>query len=246
MQPVRILIVATSHDKMGDTDRKTGLWLHELAIPYYLFREADCIMTLVSPKGGRVPLDPKSESIIAANSATKRFMKDPEAMEMMKHSDILGTQKAESFDILFLTGGHGAMWDFPCNNCLQALAEDFNNRDKLIGAVSHGSAGLLSPLNISGEPLVKGRQITGFSNSEEHASGLKSILPFLLGISLVALGAVYTKRPDFLSHLVTDRNIITGQNAASSMEVATKLLYCMKKTINKQKTTALGENGHGK
>jgi putative intracellular protease/amidase len=233
MQPVKILIVATSHEKLGDTNRKTGLWLQELAIPYYIFRESGAVITLVSPKGGRVPLDPKSESIIAASSTTKRFLKDPDAISMLLHSIPLGTQNAEGFDILFLPGGHGPMWDFPGNEYLKKLLEDFNRQDKLIGAVCHGVAGLLSPINSAGEPLVKGRQVTGFSNSEERASGLESVVPFLLESSLVALGAIYTKKPDFLSHLVIDGNIITGQNPASSMEVALKLLHCMKKSIKK-------------
>jgi len=238
MLPVRVLIVATSHDKMGDTDRKTGLWLHELAIPYYIFKEAGCTITLTSPIGGTVPLDPKSESIIAATSITKRFMKDSEAMSMLKHASTLSTQKEKDHELLFLAGGHGAMWDFHDNNNLKLLLEDFNHHDKFIGAVSHGAAGLLSPLNTTGEPLLNGRQVTAFSNSEEHASGLDSIVPFSLESSLKALGAIYTKRPDFLSHLVTDGNIITGQNAASSMEVAIKLLCCMKKSLQKKELPA--------
>lgn len=240
MQPIRILIIATSHNKMGDTYRRTGLWLHELAIPYYVFKEADCDCTiaLASPKGGSVPLDPKSESIIAANSATKRFMKDPEAMFMLGHSATVSTQKEKDYDLLLLSGGHGAMWDFSDNNYLKLLVEGFIQSDKLIGTLSHGAAGLLSPLNMAGEPLVKGRQITAFSNSEEHASGLDSIVPFLLETSLSALGATYTSKQDFLSHMVVDGNIITGQNAASSMEVAMKLVYCIKKSLKKTKLPA--------
>ncbi len=238
MQPVRILIVATSHDKLGETDRRTGLWLHELAVPYYVFKEEGCAVTLASPKGGLVPLDPKSESIIAANSATKRFMKDPEAMSMLKHSNSLSTVTEKDYDILLLAGGHGAMWDFHYNNNLKILVEDFNQHGKLISAVSHGAAALLGSRNLSGDPLLSGRQVTGFSNSEEHASGLDSIVPFLLESSLTALGANYTKRPDFLSHLVIDGNIITGQNAASSLEVAMKLIYCIKKSLMKTELPA--------
>ncbi|HXB44178.1 MAG TPA: type 1 glutamine amidotransferase domain-containing protein [Puia sp.] len=238
MQAVKILIVATSHEKLGDTGRKTGLWLQELAIPYYIFRESGAVITLVSPKGGRVPLEPKSESIIAASSTTKRFLKDPEAISMLKNSIALSTQKAEDFDLVFLPGGHGPMWDFTDNGSLKKLLEDFNRQDKLIGAVCHGVAGLLSPVNSAGEPLVKGRQVTSFSNSEELASGLETVVPFLLESALVGLGASYTRKPDFLSHLVIDGNIITGQNPASSMEVALKLLHCMKKSIKNSAATA--------
>jgi putative intracellular protease/amidase len=238
MQPIRILIIATSHNKMGDTYRRTGLWLHELAMPYYVFKEADCTIALASPKGGSVPLDPKSESIIAANSVTKRFMKDPEAISMLRHSAAVSTQKENDYDLLLLSGGHGAMWDFSDNNYLKLLVEGFIQSDKLIGTISHGAAGLLSPLNMAGEPLVKGRQITGFSNSEEHASGLDSIVPFLLETSLSALGANYTSKQDFLSHMVVDGNIISGQNAASSTDVAMKLLYCIKKSLKKTELPA--------
>jgi putative intracellular protease/amidase len=233
VQPINILIVATSHDKMGDAECKTGLWLHELAIPYYIFKEVGWSITLASPKGGRVPLDPKSESIIAANSTTKRFLKEPEAISMLLHAHLLSTQKAEDFDILFLAGGHGTIWDFNGNEYLKKLVEDFNRADKLIAAISHGAAGLLSTVNAAGEPLVKGRQITCFSNSEEHASGLDGILPFLLEPSLIALGAIYTRNQDYLTHVVTDRNIITGQNPASSAEIARKLLQCMDKPMKK-------------
>jgi putative intracellular protease/amidase len=231
MNPIKILVVATSHSELGHTGRKTGLWLHELAIPYYIFKEAGAEITLVSPIGGRVPLDPKSESIIAANSSTKRFLKDPEAISLLQNSAPLSSQTAKHFDIIFLLGGHGAMWDFPGNGTLTKLVEDFNTDNKFIAAVCHGVAGLLSPLDITGEPLVKNKLITGFSNSEEQASGIVEILPFLIESSSTALGANYSKAPDHLSHVVRDRNIITGQNPASSIEIASKLIYCMQKSI---------------
>lgn len=233
MRPIKILIIATSHGQMGDTNRKTGLWLEELAVPYYIFKDAGALLTLASPKGGLVPLDPKSESIIVANSTTRRFQKDPETIDMMANSIILGTQKAEDFDLVFLPGGHGPMWDFCDNQPLKLILEDFNRQDRLIGAVSHGVAGLLALKNKLGEPLVKGRQLTAFSNSEERVSGLTEVVPFLLESVLVSLGASYTKSQDFVSHVVIDGNIVSGQNSASAKEVAKKLLVCLKELPKK-------------
>lgn len=230
MGPIKILIITTSHEQLGDTGRKTGLWLEELAVPYYIFKDAGALITLASPKGGPVPLDPKSESIIASNSTIRRFQKDPEAISWLSHSFPLSTQKAEDFDLVFLPGGHGPIWDFPGNEPLKQLLEDFNRQNKLIGSVCHGVASLLSLENGLGERLVKGRQLTAFSNSEEKVSGLTGIVPLLLESELVFLGASYSKGPDFESHTVIDGNLITGQNSASSKEVAKKLLVCLKES----------------
>ena len=213
---------------MGDTNRKTGLWLGELAVPYYIFRDADALVTLASPKGGEVPLDPASESTVATNSTIRRFRKDPEAFSRLSGAAVLSTQKAEDFDMVFLTGGHGAMWDFSDNPSLKQLLEDFNRQHKPIGAVCHGVAGLVALENSAGEPLVKGRRLTAFSNKEEEAAGLAGIVPYLLESKLVSLGASYNKGADFISHTVADGNIITGQNPASSMEVAKQLLAAAK------------------
>ena len=224
MGNIKILIVATSHEQMGDTDRKTGLWLEELAVPYYVFKDAGAAITLASPHAGPVPLDPKSESTLASNSTVRRFKKDPEAMACLENAVLLHVQKATDFDMVFLTGGHGAMWDFPASEPLKQLLEDFNRQNKPIGAVCHGVAALVSPAGSGGEPLVKGRRLTAFSNSEEAVSGLTALVPFLLESKLVLLGASYSKGPDFVSHTVIDGNIITGQNPASSMDLALKLL----------------------
>jgi putative intracellular protease/amidase len=228
MPPVKILIVATSHAQMGESNRSTGLWLEELAIPYYIFKDAGALITLASPKGGLVPLDPKSESIIVSSSTTKRFQKDPEAISLLAHSAILSLQRAEDFDFVFLTGGHGPMWDFAANKPLQQLLEDFNRQHKLIGAVCHGVAGLLSLKNSFGGSLIKGRKLTAFSNTEEEASGLTGVVPFLLESELVSLGAFYSKGPHYESHVVADGNIITGQNPSSSKEVAKTILAELK------------------
>ncbi len=233
MAPIKILIIATSHGQMGNTNRKTGLWLEEIAVPYYIFKDAGAILTLASPGGGLVPLDPKSESIIVSNSTTRRLLKDPETITLMENSFILDTQKAEDFDLVFLPGGHGPMWDFCDNRPLKQLLEDFNRLDRLIGAVSHGVAGLVPLENKLGEPLVKGRRLTAFSNSEEGVSGLTDVVPFLLESALVSLGASYTKSQDFVSYVVIDRNIVTGQNSASAKEVARKLLVSLKELPKK-------------
>src|SRR5450432_831405 len=228
MVPIKILIVATSHAQMGSTSNKAGLWLETLAVPYYIFKEAGMLLTLASPKGGPVPLDPKSESIIVSTSTTKRFQKDPEAIAFLEHALPLSTQIAQDFDLVYLPGGHGPMWDFTCNSHLKELLEDFNRQGKPIGAVSHGVASLVTAMNDLGEPLMKGRQLTAFSNAEEQLSGLTAVVPFSLESALVALGSSYSKGVNFEAYTVTDGNIITGQNAASAKEVARKLLLLLK------------------
>jgi len=230
---MKILIVATSHEQLGDTGRKTGLWLEELAVPYYIFLDAGAIITLASPKGGPIPLDPKSESIIASTTTIRRFQKDLEAMSSLSHSISLDTLNAADFDLIFLTGGHGPMWDFPDNNSLQRLLEDFNRQHKIIGAVCHGVAALVSPKNELGAPIIKGRYLTAFSNTEEQASALTGIVPFSLESALVSSGAFYSKGANYTSHTVTDGNIITGQNPASAQEVARKILALLKELPKK-------------
>ncbi len=187
MEPIRILIIATSHDQLGNTKRKTGLWLEELAVPYYIFLEAGSSVTLASPKGGRIPLDPKSESIIMATPATKRFLKDPVALSWLAGSVLLSEQSADDFDLVFLPGGHGPMWDFMGDASLKLLLEEFIAQHKGIGAVCHGVAALLES-------------------------------------EISKLGARYSKGPNFAGHIVMDRQIITGQNPASSGELAKMLL----------------------
>jgi putative intracellular protease/amidase len=239
MVPVKILIIATSHEQIGDSNRKTGLWLGELAVPYYIFKDAGALITLASPKGGPVPLDPKSESIIVSSSTTKRFLKDPETVSLLSHAIPLSTQKTEDFDFVFLCGGHGSMWDFSNNEPLKQLLEDFNRQNKFIGAISHGVAALMSLKNSLGEPLLKGRQITAFSNSEEQVMGLTASMPFSLETALVSLGAFYSKSADFENHIVIDENIITGQNPSSSKELANNLLICLKKSLKKTEIAAV-------
>lgn len=224
MKSIKVLFIATSHDKMGDTDEKTGVWLEELAVPYYVFKDAGADITLASPNGGQVPLDPRSQSIILATFGTKRFLKDEEAMNFLSHSMLLEDIRADDFDVIFLPGGYGLMWDLADSKIVSQLLEAFNRKNKPIGAVCHGVVCLLSLKNDKGDFLIKGKQLTCFSNSEEKSSGFASVVPFLVETKVLSLGAVYSKGEDYLSHVVEDSNIITGQNPASAKAVAQKIM----------------------
>jgi putative intracellular protease/amidase len=232
-QSIRILFVATSHNKLGDTTRKTGVWLEELAAPYYIFRDAGAEVTIASPDGGPVPLDPKSQSIIVATPPARRFLKDAEAMNFLSSSVLLSAIDADDFDGVFLPGGHGPLWDIAGNETVKRLLEAFNSGDKPIGSVCHGVAGLLTLQNDKGELLIKGRQLTGFSNSEEQSTGLALVVPFLVETQLLSLGALYSKGDDYTSYVVEDGNLITGQNPASSEEAAKKLVALLKNNAYK-------------
>ena len=243
MKSLKILIIATSHYKMGDTDEKTGVWLEELATPYYIFKEAGADVVLASPKGGAVPLDPKSQSIIVVTPPAKRFIKDVEAMSVLAHSVLLSEITAGDFDGVYLPGGHGPMWDITGNTTVSQLLEEFYRANKPIGSVCHGVVALLDLQNERGEPVIKGKQITAFSNSEEESARLTKIVPFLLETKLRSLGALYSKGPDYVSHVLAEGNIITGQNAASSEGVAKKMIALLQpdkhQSVNKFKSPIL-------
>ena len=224
MKSTKVLFITTSHDRMGDTGVETGVWLEELAAPYYVFKDEGADVTLASPNGGVVPLDPKSRSIILATYSTKRFLKDAEAINFLSNSLRLEEINENDFDVIFLPGGHGPMWDLADNKRLKQLLEAFNSENKPIGAVCHGVVGLLSLKNDKGESWIKGKQLTCFSNSEEELSGMTGVVPFLLETRLVSLGALYSKGDDYVGHVMADGNIITGQNPASSKEVAQKIV----------------------
>jgi putative intracellular protease/amidase len=228
MIPTKVLFITTSHDKMADTDEKTGVWLEELAAPYYIFKEAGADITLASPEGGKVPLDPKSQAIILATLSTKRFLKDDEAMNFLSTAIPLEKVKDSDFDVIFLPGGYGLMWDLADNKKVRQLLEVFWGKNKPIGATSHGIACLLSLKNNKGEALIKGKQLTGIRNSEQNLSRLKDITPFLLESRVLSLGALYSKGEDYVSHVVKDGNIVTGQNPASSRGVAQKIIDLVK------------------
>jgi putative intracellular protease/amidase len=227
MAPVNALIVVTSHSKMGLTEMETGVWLEELATPYYIFKDAGITVTVASPLGGEIPLDPKSRSLIMATRNTKRFNNDDDSPTLLANAVALETINANEYDLVFIAGGHGAMWDLADNTYLKKIIENLNARSKPIGAVCHGVAGLLTMENLTGDTLIKGKKITGFSNSEEESAGLTKIVPFLLETNLVAAGALYSSAVNYTSYVVTDGNIITGQNPASSEEVAKQIMaYC--------------------
>jgi putative intracellular protease/amidase len=167
-------------------------------------------------------------AIIIATRSTKRFLKDEEAMKLLSHSIMLKEIKADDFDVVFLPGGHGPLWDLADNKLLKQLLEDFNSSGKTIGAVCQGVVGLVSLQNDAGEPLIKGKRLTGFSNKEEESADLTTVVPFLLETKLVSLGALYSKGANYVSHVVAEGNIITGQNPASSEDAAKKIIALMK------------------
>ena len=220
----KILMVLTSHDQLGDTGRKTGFWLEEFAAPYYVFRDAGAQVTLASPKGGQPPLDPKSDEPDAQTKATHRFRADPAAQAALATTLRLAEIKAADFDAVFYPGGHGPLWDLAADRDSIALIEAFSAADKPVSAVCHAPGVLRDVKNADGTPLVKGRQVTGFTNTEEDAVQLSAIVPFLVEDMLKERGGAYSKVADWQPYAVTDGKLVTGQNPASSELVAEKVL----------------------
>lgn len=225
---VKILIITTSHKQLGATGRNTGVWLEELASPYYIFKEAGAEITLASPLGGVIPMDDKSESIIASTPTIRRFQKDLEVISSLAHSLPLDTLKAADFDMVFLPGGYGSLWDLPNSKSLAKLLEDFHRQGKVIGLVSHGVCALLSMKTSTNQAFVKGVDVTCFSSSEEERSGLKGVIPLLLESKLAELGAYYSRSEDFTAWSVVSGHIVSGQNTASCAPVAKKMLALLK------------------
>jgi putative intracellular protease/amidase len=219
---MKILMVLTSHDKLGNTGRKTGFWLEEFAAPYYVFRDAGADVTVASPQGGLPPLDPKSDTPEGQTDATRRFKADKAAQELLANTVKLGTTKARDYDAIFYPGGHGPLWDLAENVDSIALIETFYSQGKPVAAVCHGPA-VLRHARSRGVPLVKGKRVTGFANSEEEAVQLTKVVPFLVEDELKRLGGQYEKAADWQSFVVTDGHLVTGQNPASS-EAAAKAL----------------------
>ncbi|UWR23443.1 type 1 glutamine amidotransferase domain-containing protein [Sulfitobacter sp. S190] len=216
MTPHHILVVLTSHDTLGHTGRKTGFWLEEFATPYYVFRDAGAAVTLASPAGGQPPIDPKSAAPEWQTDATRRFDADDAGRDALAHTLRLSDVDAGDYDAIFFPGGHGPMWDFPDNAALAGLIEAFDAEDKPIGAVCHGPVALVGARKADGTPLVAGRRVTGFTNGEEDAVGLRAVVPFLLEDRLRALGATVDNAADFSAHAITDGTLVTGQNPQSS------------------------------
>jgi len=220
----KILIVLTSHASLGETGEKTGFWLEELAAPYYRFRDAGYAVTLASPKGGRPPLDPKSDAEDAQTEATKRFKADAKAQSELAATGKLSDVSAEDFDAVFYPGGHGPLWDLADDKTSLALIEAFWTAEKPVAAVCHGPVVLRDARDGAGQPLVRGRRVTAFSNAEEAAVGLTEVVPLSVEDALTAQGGRFEARGVFEVHAIADGRLITGQNPASSEAVADRLI----------------------
>ncbi|MFI9565698.1 type 1 glutamine amidotransferase domain-containing protein [Streptomyces rishiriensis] len=221
---MKVLIVLTSHDKLGDTGRKTGFWLEELAAPYYRFQEAGWDITLASPKGGRPPLDPKSNEIANQTDQTRRFETDPEATAALANTVRLGSVNAEDYDTVFYPGGHGPLWDLAEDSHSARLIETTLRSGKPLALVCHAPGVLRHTRNEDGTPLVQGRKVTGFTNTEEEGVQLTDVVPFLVEDELIKLGGIYSKIGDWQPYVVRDGLLITGQNPASSGPAADTLI----------------------
>ncbi len=225
---MKILIILTSHDALGDTGEKTGFWLEEFAAPYYVLRDAGAELTLASPAGGKPPLDPKSDAVDAQTESTRRFKKDEAAQHALATTVPLSTVHASEFDAVFYPGGHGPLWDLAEDADSRRLIENFVGSDRPLGAVCHAPAVLRHATGAAGKPLVSGRKVTGFSNTEEAAVGLTDVVPFLVEDMLKAKGGLYEKGEDWSSHVVVDGKLVTGQNPASSEAAARELLKLLR------------------
>ncbi len=224
---MKVLMVLTSHDRLGDTGKKTGFWLEELAAPYYVLKDAGVEITLASPKGGQPPLDPKSADASAASDDTRRFEKDAEAKALLASTHRLADMKAGEFDAVFYPGGHGPLWDLAEDAHSRALIEGAVAAGKPVALVCHAPGVLRHVLAADGSPLVKGKKVTGFSDSEEAAVGLTDVVPFLVEDMLVQNGGIYSKTEDWGVHVVRDGLLITGQNPASSGPAAAALVAAL-------------------
>ena len=221
---MHILMVLTSHDQLGDTGKKTGFWLEEFAAPYYTLKDAGARLTLVSPKGGQPPLDPKSDEPDAQTEATKRFKGDPQAQAALAATGKLAQVQASDFDGVFYPGGHGPLWDLAGDKDSIALIEAMLAAGKPVAAVCHAPGVLRDVKGADGKPLVNGKKVTGFTNTEEEAVGLTQVVPFLVEDMLKENGGIYSKAGDWQPYAVTDGLLVTGQNPASSDVAAHALL----------------------
>lgn len=221
---MKILMVLTSHDTLGNTGRKTGFWLEELAAPYYAFLEAKAEIVLASPKGGQPPLDPKSNEPSFQTDLTRRFEADASATAQLAATVRLDSVSQGDFDAVFYPGGHGPLWDLAEDQNSIQLIESFLAAGKPAALVCHAPGVLRHVKKPDGTPLVQGKKVAGFTNTEEEAVGLTNVVPFLVEDMLKANGGVYSKGPDWGSYVVTDGLLITGQNPASSAEAAKVLI----------------------
>ena len=225
---MKILIVLTSHNQLGDTGHKTGFWLEEFATPYYIFKDANVEITLASPNGGQPPLDPKSDEPEFQTEATERFKRDSDAQSVLANTKKLSDISPDEYDAVFYPGGHGPLWDLAEDRNSIALIESMYASGKPVAAVCHAPAVFRHTEAPDGTPLVKGKSVTGFSNTEEDAVQLSKVVPFMLEDELKAKGANYSKADDWHPYAITDGNLITGQNPASSDAVAKAVLEIIK------------------
>lgn len=221
---MKILMVLTSHDQLGNTGKKTGFWLEEFAAPYYVFRDAGANVVLASPAGGQPPLDPVSDAPDVQTADTERFRKDLIAQQALANTQRLESIDSATFDAVFYPGGHGPLWDLAENQHSIELIENFYANGKPVGTVCHAPGVLRHAKKPDRTPLVAGKRVTGFSNSEESAVGLTDVVPFLVEDTLKALGGLYEKTDDWGSYTLTDGHLVTGQNPASSAAAAEELL----------------------
>jgi putative intracellular protease/amidase len=225
---MKVLMVLTSHDQLGNTGRKTGFWLEELAAPYYVFKDAGVEITLASPKGGRPPLDPKSNDPEFRTDLTRRFEADAAAEAQLDKTLRLDSVRQEDFDTLFYPGGHGPMWDLAEDKHSIKLIESFLAAGKAIALVCHAPGVLRHVKAPDGKPLVEGKEVTGFTNGEEEEVGLTKVVPFLVEDEMLKLGATFSKKRNWAVHVITDGLLITGQNPHSSGPGASALLTKVK------------------
>lgn len=225
---MKILMVLTSHAQLGDTDHKTGFWLEEFTAPYYAFLDAGAEVTLASPAGGQPPVDPRSAAPESRTETTQRFEQDETAQQRLANTVPLAEVKADDFDAVFFPGGHGPMWDLATNETSTRLVERFYAQGKVIGAVCHGPAALVMAQDDQRQSILKGKQVTGFTNAEEKAVELDQVVPFLLETRLAELSGHFSEGETFQPHVVQDGQIITGQNPPSSAPTAKSVIAAIR------------------
>ncbi|WMN12243.1 type 1 glutamine amidotransferase domain-containing protein [Marivirga salinae] len=223
-EKLKVLFVLTSHDELGDTGEKTGFWVEEFAAPYYTLKDQNVEITIATPQGGKAPIDPRSQLEASQTEATKRYNNDEEVQKRIANTQKLSAVNAADYDAVFYPGGHGPLWDLAEDETSIKLIETFNAQDKPMAFVCHAPAALKEVKGKDGEPLVKGKKVTGFTNSEEEAVQLTEVVPFLLEDMLAEKGGTFTKGENWSVHVVEDGNLITGQNPASSKKAAELLL----------------------
>ena len=223
-EALTILIVLTSHQQLGDTNESTGFWLEEFTTPYYAFLDADIQVSLVTPLGGQAPIDPRSQADDAQTDSTKRFNRDQSSINALANTKKLSEVSSADFDAIFYPGGHGPLWDLVSDQNSIEIIESFWSQGKPVSAVCHAPAVLLNARDKNGDLIIQGKNVAGFTNSEEQAVGLTGIVPFLLEDALIANGAIYSKSEDFQEYVVVDGLLITGQNPASALGVANAVI----------------------